>query len=64
MGINLVRQPFFGDPHAEAWELISLKLWGIRARANSTFRSINPLMADLDWFQVRTPFDSSSLMGL
>eukprot|EP00241_Pyramimonas_parkeae_P005709 CAMPEP_0114262274 /NCGR_PEP_ID=MMETSP0058-20121206/21691_1 /TAXON_ID=36894 /ORGANISM="Pyramimonas parkeae, CCMP726" /LENGTH=410 /DNA_ID=CAMNT_0001378081 /DNA_START=46 /DNA_END=1276 /DNA_ORIENTATION=+ len=52
MGINLVRDKAFGDPHAEAWVVISRHMWGLRARAATTFRSMNPFMSHLDWYQV------------
>lgn len=61
MGINLVRDKAFGDPHAEAWVVISRHMWGLRARAATTFRSMNPFMSHLDWYQVKCIAEQGSV---
>lgn len=45
LGWSLVETESFGNPHAEAWDIISRAGSGIQARANQSYEKVNPIGA-------------------
>ena len=45
LGWSLAETESFGNPHAEAWDIISRAGSGIQARANQSYEKVNPIGA-------------------
>jgi hypothetical protein len=52
MGWTTVTQPFFGDSHAEAWDIISRFNQGIIACTAKSYESLNPGSRDFNYYDV------------
>ncbi len=53
LDLDLLRKPFFGDSHAEAWFIIDKDRAGIQARSNLAFKeSLNPFARSCNWYEI------------
>ncbi len=52
LGWSLYSQKYFGDPHAEAWDILHADGKGIQARTNGTLETLNPLGDNCNWYEV------------
>ena len=52
LGWSLPESEHFGDPHGEAWELISKAGAGVQSRATQSYEKINPGAEAADWDEV------------
>ena len=54
LGWSLVESSNFGDPHAEALEIINKPGSGILSRSNQSYEKLNPGADNADWDEVLT----------
>lgn len=52
LGICLLAQPLYGDPHAEAAVILQTQRYGLRARASEAWENLNPGGAWANWAQI------------
>lgn len=51
LGWSLYAQDYFGDPHAEAWDIIHASSKGIQARTNESWETLNPIASNCNWYE-------------
>eukprot|EP00012_Vannella_robusta_P014454 CAMPEP_0206210250 /NCGR_PEP_ID=MMETSP0166-20121206/17429_1 /ASSEMBLY_ACC=CAM_ASM_000260 /TAXON_ID=95228 /ORGANISM="Vannella robusta, Strain DIVA3 518/3/11/1/6" /LENGTH=767 /DNA_ID=CAMNT_0053631875 /DNA_START=1118 /DNA_END=3418 /DNA_ORIENTATION=- len=53
LNINLLSMKNYGDPHAEAYKVLTMDRKGLQARANHAFAdTLNPLGQNCNWYQI------------
>jgi len=55
LGLSPLSQPAFGDPHEEAWQILSHKLRGLQTTCTVGINKLNPFASPPDWVGVRHP---------
>lgn len=51
LGFSLFNQPYLGDCHKEAWDILDSKVKGIRRRATESWETINPIASNANWYE-------------
>jgi hypothetical protein len=56
LGFCTVSQQYFGSwnddyVHQEAWEILHCHLFGIQARTNATYETLNPFARNCNWYE-------------
>lgn len=54
LGFSLLTEPCFGDPHQEAWLILSRNVTGFQARCNGVFERFNFLGRNCNWWEMLT----------
>ena len=49
LGLSPLNQPYFGDPHEEAWQILSQKKRGLQASSVAGLSKLNPFASPPDW---------------
>ena len=51
LGWSIFTQDYFGDPHAEAWDIINSNIKGIQARTNNAPETLIPIANNCNWYE-------------
>ena len=51
LGFSLFNQPYVGDPHIEAWDIIDAPTQGIGRRCTESWETLNPLARNANWYE-------------
>ena len=51
LGFSLFNQPYVGDPHIEAWDILDAPMQGIGRRCTESWETLNPLARNVNWYE-------------
>lgn len=52
LGWTIFTQKYFGDPHAEAWDILSSTYTGMQSRCNKSYEKVNPFASSCNWYDM------------
>lgn len=52
LGWSLYAQKYFGDSHAEAWDILNADAKGIQARTNGAIETLTPFVRSCNWYEI------------
>lgn len=51
LGFSTFNQPYRGNPHKEAWDILDSRVKGMRRRATESWETLNPFAHNANWYE-------------